>query len=184
MSKISAFLAEGMEEVECLAVVDIARRAGIEVEMVSVSGGRAVTGSHGITVLADVTFEDATFDESDVLFLPGGLPGVTNLAAHEGLRALLPRFAAQGKRLAALCAGPSVLGGLGLLRGRTATCYPGWEERLEGAHYTPQGVVTDGNVTTARGLGFAIDMGLELVRLLKDEEKAAEIKRAIQHPAC
>ena len=184
MSKVSAFMADGMEEVECLAVVDMLRRGGIEVQTVSVMGRRQVTGSHQIEINADCIFEEADFSDSDVLFLPGGVPGTPNLAAHEGLCGLLKKFAAEGKRLAAICAAPSVLGGLGLLEGKTATCYPGWEDQLLGASYTRQGVVTDGNNTTGRGVGFAIDLGIELVRLLAGEEKAASLKESIQHPAC
>ena len=184
MSKVSAFMADGMEEVECLAVVDMLRRGGVEVQTVSVMGRRQVTGSHRIEIQADCVFEEADFSDSDVLFLPGGVPGTPNLAAHEGLCSLLKKFAAEGKRLAAICAAPSVLGGLGLLAGKTATCYPGWEDQLLGAAYTRQGVITDGNITTARGVGFAIDLGIELVRLLEGEEKAASVKESIQHPDC
>lgn len=182
MSKVSAFMAEGMEEVECLSVVDILRRAGVEVQTVSISDRREVTGSHGITVLADVCFREADFSDSDLLFLPGGGAGVERLAAHGGLCDLLRTFHNQGKRLAAVCAAPSVLGGLGLLEGKTATCYPGWEGKLKGASWTEQGVVTDGTVTTGRGLGFCIDLGLELARLLEGEETARTVRQRIQHP--
>lgn len=182
MSKASVFMAEGMEEVECLAVVDMLKRGGVETETVSITEDRMVTGSHGITVKADKVFADGGFADSDLLFLPGGVPGTPNLAAHEGLCALLKEFAASGKRLAAICAAPSVLGGLGLLEGRNATCYPGWEDKLTGAVCTGAGVVTDGNVTTGRGVGFAIDLGLELVRLLEGDERYAHVKSSIQHP--
>ena len=111
-------------------------------------------------------------------------PGANNLAAHEGLCALVKRFAAEGRRVAAICAAPGILGGLGLLDGRLATCHPGWEDKLGGAEYTRQGVVTDGNITTGRGVGFAIDFGLELVRLLKGEEFADDLRRRIQYPGC
>lgn len=184
MSKISVFMADGMEEVECLSIVDMARRAGIEVETVSIMGRAEVTSSHGVRIIADTTFEAADFESSDVLFLPGGIPGANNLAAHEGLCALVKRFAAEGRRVAAICAAPGILGGLGLLDGRLATCHPSWEDKLGGAEYTRQGVVTDGNITTGRGVGFAIDFGLELVRLLKGEEFADDLRRRIQYPGC
>src|SRR5699024_10239803 len=99
-----------------------------------------------------------------------------------GVCAALRKAAADGRRLAAICAAPSVLGELGLLEGKKATCYPGFEGQLLGASYTHEGVVTDGNITTARGVGFAIDLGLELLRVLKGEKPAEEIKAAIQHP--
>ena len=129
-------------------------------------------------------FEDAEFESSDILYLPGGMPGTENLYAHQGLCELVRRFAAEGKRVAALCAAPSVLGRLGLLEGRTATCHPGWEDKLLGAEYTRQGVVTDGSITTGRGVGFAIDIGLELVRLLKGDDFAADLRRRVQYPGC
>ena len=179
MSKISVFMADGSEEVECLAVVDVARRAGIEVQTVSVTGRPEITSSHGVRIAADVLFEDAEFESSDILYLPGGMPGTENLYAHQGLCELVRRVAAEGKRVAALCAAPSVLGGLGLLAGRI-----GWEDKLLGAEYTRQGVVTDGSITTGRGVGFAIDIGLELVRLLKGDDFAADLRRRVQYPGC
>lgn len=184
MSKLYAFVADGMEEVECLAVVDIARRGGIQVELISIMGRREVTGSHNITVLADRLFEETVFQPGDVLFLPGGGKGVENLTAHGGLAALLKDAAARGDRIAAICAAPSVLGGLGLLTGRTATSYPTWRDKVPCGHWTDQGVVTDGPFTTARGLGFAIDLGLELVRLLVSPQEALSVKERIQHPDC
>lgn len=185
MSKLCVFMADGSEEVETLAVVDIARRAGIETELVSVTGSREVTGSHRITVLADTTFEAADFSGAEALYIPGGLPGVENLCAHAGLRGLLLRFYREGRTVAALCAAPgAVFGRLGIVDGRKAACFPGFAQFLEGAQYLPDGIVTDGNVTTGRGLGFAIDMGLELVRLLVGEDKMLEVKAKIQHPEC
>lgn len=184
MGKVYAFMADGMEEVECLAVVDMLRRAGIPTVTVSVMGTKTVTGAHQVTLQADTIFEEEDFLDADVLFLPGGVPGTPNLAAHAGLIELLKRHAAAGGRMAAICAAPSVLGDLGLLEGRQATCYPGWEQHLHGAIYTRQGVVTDGPVSTARGVGFAIDLGLELVRVLQGEEKFLQIKGGIQHPEC
>ena len=146
MAKVYAFLADGLEEVECLAVVDVLRRSGVEVTLVSVTGDRKVTGSHGIELGTDALFEDVNPDVADVLFLPGGMPGTNNLKAH-----------------------------------MTATCYPGFEDQLTGVSYTSQGVVTDGNITTGRGLGFALDMGLELIRLLQGPQQAQKIAAAIQY---
>lgn len=179
MKKVYAFIADGSEEVECLAVVDILKRGGAEVVLTSV-GGKTVVGSHGIKIIADTTFDECDFSDADALFLPGGMPGTKNLAAHKGLCNLL--LSAKDVRLAAICAAPSVLGRLGLLRGKTATCFPGFEEELIGAKYSPVGVVTDGNITTARGLGFAVDLGLELLGLLEGKATAEKVKSAIQHP--
>lgn len=177
---IYAFLANGLEEVECLAVVDILRRAKEEVKLVSITGDYEVTGSHSITIKADALIGDVDFAEADLLFLPGGLPGTTNLGNCHELCAQLKQFHRDGKRVAAICAAPSVLGGLGILQGKKATSYPGFEEQLLGAVYTGAGVVTDGNVTTARGLGYAIELGLELVALLQSREKSDAIREAIQ----
>lgn len=182
MSKVYAFMANGLEEVECLAAVDVMRRAGIDVTLVSVTGEKFVTGSHGFVIGTDALFEEVDCDEADVLFLPGGMPGTLNLAAHEGLTKAICKFADEKKRLAAICAAPSVLGQLGLLHGKAATCYPGFGEKLEGAVYMSRaGVVTDDNITTARGLGYALDLGLELTELLCGADKADEIKASIQY---
>ena len=159
MGKVYAFVANGSEEVELLAVVDVLLRGGQDVKLVSITGSKDVVSFE---------FSEADFSDADVLFLPGGMPGTRNLAAHEGLCGELLKADKAGKRLAAICAGPSVLGGLGILEGRKATCYPGFEGELKGAEYTRQGVVTDGNVTTARGLGYALDLGIELLALLTD----------------
>ena len=182
MSKVLVYIADGMEEVECLAVVDMLRRGGVEVQMAAVNGKAEVTGAHQIRVGADCAIGDSDPDSADLLFLPGGMPGTTHLRESEAVCGALKKAAADGRRLAAICAAPSVLGELGLLEGKKATCYPGFEDRLRGAVYCHDGVVTDGNITTARGVGFAVDLGLELLRLLKGEKLAGEIKAAIQHP--
>ena len=184
MEKVSAFLATGLEEVECLSVVDILRRAGVETELVSVTGERVVTGSHGIAVVTDRLINEADAASSDILFLPGGNPGTPNLERCEALREMLLAHAKAGKRLAAICAAPGILGRLGLLKGKRFTCFPGNQEGIDGkdgAVWTGEAVVTDGLITTGRGLGCGFDMGLELVRLLCGEQEAAEQKKRIQH---
>lgn len=182
MTKICAFLAPGLEEVECLAVVDVLRRAKMDVTLVSVGDGPEIIGSHGITIRCDRMYEEAFCRDADLLFLPGGLPGTTNLGAHTGLCGLLKEFnRTEGKRLAAICAAPTVLGQNGCLEGKTATCYPGCEGDLGGARYVDTAVVTDGNVTTARGLGAALDLGIELVRLYEGEKTALQLKNKIQY---
>ncbi|MBQ7486296.1 MAG: DJ-1/PfpI family protein [Clostridia bacterium] len=182
MSKVCAFVAEGFEEVECLSVVDILRRAKVNVKLVSITDSTEVTGSHQIKILADACFSEVDFSDCDLLFLPGGVPGTPNLAACKPLTDLLCRFAKEGRRISAICAAPSVLGDLGLLSGVTATCYPGWEDHLKGANLSPLGVVTDGNFTTGRGMGYAVDLGLELVSILCSPDLALQIKKGIQHP--
>ena len=181
MCKVLAFLADGLEAVECLSVVDVLRRAEVDVTMVSVTGRKEVTGSHGISILTDALFEQVDTGEADVLFLPGGMPGTTHLKEHSELAKALESANREGRRIAAICAAPSVLGSLGLLKGKTATCYPGYEDQLVGASCSQAGVITDGNITTAKGLGYGLDLGIELVRLLLGSEHALKVKRAIQY---
>ena len=182
MSKVTAFITDGTEEAECIIAVDLLRRAGIETELVSCSGSRGVVTSHQIRITADKTFEEASFDDSDMLFIPGGKAGVENFLAHRGLADALRKHAARGKYIAAVCAGPSVPGSLGLLAGRKATCFPGWESHLTGAQPTGEGVVADGPFLTGRGLGFSIDLALRMIEALEGKEKALDIKQRIQHP--
>lgn len=183
MSKIYAFLADGFEVVECLAVVDVLRRAKLEVVTVSVTGKKEVESSHKVTVVADALWEEVDLSDAACLFLPGGMPGTLNLAAFRPLADALK--AAQNREdciLAAICAAPSVLGQLGILVGKTCTCFPGFEDKLVEADYVTCGVVKDGRVITARGMGVAVDLGLALVEVLVSAEKSDEIRRAIQHP--
>ncbi len=182
MAKVYAMIADGTEEVECLAVVDILRRAGVETVLVSVGRTRDVVSSHQVRIQADATVEETDFTDGDVIFLPGGMPGSENLSACEKLIGALQKADEEGRRIAAICAAPGgVLGRHGFLRGRTATCFPGFEKEFLEGEYTRQGVVTDGNITTARGLGFAIDLGIELVKLLMGEETAEDVKGKIQY---
>ncbi len=181
MKKVYLFLANGFEEVEGLTVVDLLRRAGIDCQTVSTTGELTVTSSHKITIHADRLFEDGALTDADMLVLPGGMPGTLNLLAHEGLKALLCSYAAEGKYLAAICAAPSVLGAHGLLKGKKATCYPGFEEKLTGAACTKDNVVVDGNIITSRGLGTAIEFALALITTLTDTHKATEVAASIQY---
>lgn len=179
MEKAYIFLADGFEEIEGLTVVDILRRAGVEIQMVSMMGHKELTGSHGIPVVADAVFEKTDFSDGTLFVLPGGMPGTKRLAAHEGLATLLKEKDAEGKRLAAICAAPSVLGGLGLLKGKRAACYPGFEEALTGAEVSFDPVVVSGNITTSRGMGTAIPFALALTEQLAGKEKADALAKGI-----
>ena len=181
MALVYAFLAEGLEEVECLATADVLTRAGVHVKLISITGKKEVRGSHGFSIRADALLEETDLDRADVLFLPGGMPGTKHLMECGPLCDALVRAHGAGKRLAAICAAPSVLGRLGLLKDKKATCYPGFEDSLLGASYTSQGVITDGNITTSRGLGYALDLGLELIRLLQGPQQAERIREAVQY---
>ena len=177
MSKVNVYLADGFEEVEGLTVVDLLRRAGIETDMVSIMGRKEITGARKIPVLADKLFEEQ--DDPDVIVLPGGMPGTTNLAACEKLTEALKKADQEKRGIAAICAAPSVLGDLGFLKGKKAVCYPGFESRLTGAEVLAVPVVTDGHITTSRGMGTAIAFALELTKRLKDEETAKQVGRSI-----
>ena len=170
------FLADGFEEIEGLTVVDVLRRAGVEVTTASVMGRKMIQGSHGIPVEADCLFEEAQAQEADLLVLPGGMPGTLNLKRHEGLIDLLKKFDGQEKKIAAICAAPSILGELGMLDGRAACAYPSFEDQLGGAKVLREPVVTDGHITTGRGMGAAIPFALRLAEILCGEEKAEEVR--------
>lgn len=179
MSKACIFLADGFEEIEGLTVVDILRRAGVEIHMVSITGETKVTGSHGIEIKCDTCIGQENFSETELFVLPGGMPGTKNLGACKALTELLTASFESGKKLAAICAAPSVLGDLGILKGKKACCYPGFEEHLTGAQVVFDQVAQDGNVTTSRGMGTAIPFALSLVSQLVSEEKAQELAQSI-----
>ncbi|MDD3797194.1 MAG: DJ-1/PfpI family protein [Lachnospiraceae bacterium] len=177
--KAYLFLAEGFEEVEGLTVVDLLRRGQVELVTVSVSGSQLVTGSHKIAVMADCRFEEADLSDGTIYILPGGMPGTKNLGAHAGLTGLLKDAKKQGKKLAAICAAPSVYGQLGLLEGETATCYPGFEDQLRGAVVTENKVEVSGQMTTSRGVGTAIPFALKLLEELRGPEEAQRVGKSI-----
>ena len=163
MKTIFVFLAEGFEEIEALTPVDVLRRAGLSVETVSVMEEQVVTGAHGVPVLADKMFADINPEDAEMILLPGGMPGATNLDAHEGLSQMILDFAKEEKPLAAICAAPLVFGNRGLLQDKKATCYPGFETYLQGADYTAALVEKDGNFITAKGPGAALEFAFDIV---------------------
>lgn len=179
MSKVLVFLANGFEEIEGLTVVDLLRRADITVETVSISDSLTVTGAHNISVLADTLIEDAALSDADMVVLPGGMPGTLHLGNCKQVTDTVTQYFNQGKRVAAICAAPSVLGDLGILNGKRACCYPGFEDRLTGATPSKNEVEQDGTVTTSRGLGTAIPFALSLIAQLTDTETASKIKESI-----
>ena len=174
MAKIYEFWADGLEEVEAITPVDFLRRAGNDVTTVSIMGRKKILGSHNIYLAADALFEDLSFEDGDLFILPGGGVGTRHLADHPGLSTLLEQVYRQGKRVAAICAAPSIFGSHGFVKGRKATVYPGMEHTLSGAQYMDVAAVTDGTVTTGHGPGAAMEFALELVRLMNGE--AAEDK--------
>lgn len=179
MSKIAVFFAEGYEEIEALAVVDICRRGGIVVDMVSVTEESLVKSSHDILVKTDKTFGEINFEEYDMLVLPGGGKGTQGLEAHEGLMAQIDAFYEKGKYIAAICAAPSIFGHRGILKGRNACCYPSFESHLEGAQVTKGPVEISDHVITSRGMGTAIDFGLAIAGVLCGQEEAEKLAQTI-----
>ena len=181
MNTLYVFLADGFEEIEALAPVDVMRRAGLAVTTVSVTNNLIVMGAHGVPVVADAMFDELDYTDAALLFLPGGLPGATNLEAHAGLCQLLTAKATQENVIiSAICAAPLVLGGLGLLNGKRATCYPGFEDTMQGAEYTAEKVTVDGNIFTACGPAAAWDLGFTFVEHFCGDGKAEELRKGMQ----
>lgn len=181
MSKIAIFFAEGYEEIEALAVVDVCRRLKLEIDMVSITEERAVTGAHGISVGMDKVFGEIDCADYDMLVLPGGMPGTRNLEACAPLMEQIDAFYENGKYIGAICAAPSIFGHRGILKGRKACCYPGFESHLEGAEVTTDAVSVDGNVVTSRGMGTAIEFGLTIGGLFVEKEKVEALAKGIIH---
>lgn len=179
MKKVSVILADGFEEIEALTVVDLLRRAQIFVGTVSASEDYIVHGSHGINVQTEDLFEEVNFVESDMIVLPGGLQGTANLNGHSGVRRVVRDFFEEGKYVAAICAAPTVLANLGILKGKRITCYPSVEKEIQGAVLTRMPVTVDGNIITGRGAGTAIDFSLKLIEVLAGGKKAKEVAGAI-----
>lgn len=176
---IPVFLANGFEEIEALATVDILRRAGVEVVTVGVSGNTPV-GAHGIAVCADMTENQLNINAIDGVVLPGGMPGTTNLEASAVVQEAVAYAVNRELPVAAICAAPSILGHGGYLSDKKATCYPGFESDLTDAIVVNEGVVVDGNFITASGAGVAVDFALQLVQYLVSDEMADSIRRGIQ----
>lgn len=179
MDKVCVFLADGFEEIEGITVVDLLRRAEIVVETVSINEKLRVRGAHNIIIEADKIFEEMDFRDVSLLVLPGGMPGTLNLGKHRGLTDMLKNWHSEKKQIAAICAAPSILGNLGMLEGKKATSYPGFEERLKGAILSVNAVEVDENITTSRGAGTAISFALSLIAQIKGQKKADDIKKSI-----
>jgi 4-methyl-5(b-hydroxyethyl)-thiazole monophosphate biosynthesis len=178
MKKVFLFLAEGFEETEAITVADMLRRAEIELLLVSVTGNKTVTGAHGIQVIADTLFEETDFSKGDLLVLPGGMPGTKNLDAHNGLKELIKDYYEQKKLIAAICAAPMILGQMGLLKGRKATAYPGFETYLSGATVVDEEAVVSDRIITSKGPGTAVEFSLAIFECLLDEMHAEKVADA------
>ncbi|MCR4957143.1 MAG: DJ-1/PfpI family protein [Prevotella sp.] len=182
MAKVYVFLADGFEDVEALIPVDVLRRGGQEVVTVSVMGdSQVVESAHGVQIVADTLFDDVDLSDAKLLLLPGGMPGASNLYDHEGLKEALVRHCKQGKLTAAICAAPGVvLGQLGLLREKRATCYPGFEQLL-GGEYTGELCTVDGNIVSAEGPAAAFPFAYKLLEMLAGESVSRQIATGMRY---
>ena len=176
---IAVFFANGYEEIEALTIVDLTRRAGIETWMVSITDEKAVTGSHGINVSMDKTLKEVDFEQVDMIVLPGGMPGTLNLEACEPLMEKVREFDKAGKYISAICAAPTVFGHLGLLNGKKACCYPGMEDGLTGAEVTYESTAMADHILTSRGMGTAIDFGLQIIARFQGQDAADDMAKKI-----
>lgn len=173
MKKVYVFLATGFEEIEALGTIDILRRGKVDVKSVSLENSKQVVGSHGIPVISDLVFDEVDFSKAEMLILPGG---TVRINEHEGLRKQVKIFVEAGKNVSAICAAPMVLGTLGLLKGKNATAYPGFEQYLEGANVDKTAsVIKDGNIITGRGPGLTMDFALKIVEVLKGQTVSDEV---------
>jgi 4-methyl-5(b-hydroxyethyl)-thiazole monophosphate biosynthesis len=183
MAKVYVFLADGFEDVEALIPVDVLRRGGVEVVTVSTTEFPLVESAHGVNIEADIQFEQSDYSDADLLMLPGGMPGASNLFAHEGVCKAVLAQAAAGKKVSAICAAPAVvLAPLGILEGKKATCYPGFEQALKDgdAQYTGDLVTVDGNITTGEGPAAAFPYAYELLAQLVDKQTSDQIAEGMR----
>lgn len=174
---IYVFLADGFEEVEALTPVDVLRRFGLVVKTVSITDKKCVNGTHNIKVEADALLKDVIDTDFDMLICPGGLPGADNLENCDGVVSMLKRGVKENKFLGAICAAPKIFGRYGIVNGKKATCFPGFEDKLKGADVKYDRVVRDGKVITSRGIGTAMEFALALGGALCGAEKAEEIRK-------
>ena len=174
------FLADGFEETEAIAPLDMLKRAGVEVRTVGVTGAE-VTGTKGVRVLPDLTPENAPFEDCEGVFLPGGMPGTENLFRSDYVRSAVEYCAANDRLICAICAAPSVLGRMGLLRGRSAVCYPGFEKYLDGCRVPDLPVCTDGKIVTGRGAGCVFPFAHAVITLLRGGAAADRVLAEVQY---
>lgn len=176
---IYVMFADGFEETEALAPVDVLRRCGLEVTTVSVTEEIIVEGAHGVPVVAEALIGETDFSDADAIIIPGGMPGAATLAAHTGVQQVLRQQAERGKLCCAICAGPMGMGQLGLLAGRKATCYPGFEEHLTGAEYTGTLVQEDGPFITAKGPAAAFEFGFTIARRFCPADAVEKVRQGM-----
>jgi 4-methyl-5(b-hydroxyethyl)-thiazole monophosphate biosynthesis len=176
-NRIAVHLAEGFEEIEAVSIIDVLRRAEFDVVVVSVTGKAEVTSKQGVTIIADDFFENIDYGNTDMIVLPGGMPGAKNLKEHEALGKKILEFFESDKPIGAICAAPMVLGSLGILENKNATCFPGFEDELKGAKVTGNEVEVDGKIITGKGAGVAIKFALQIVEFFNGKETADKLAK-------
>ena len=179
MKKAYIFLAEGFEEIEAITTIDILKRGGIDIQMISITDNKIVKGAHEIPVECDNLFNESDLSNGSILILPGGMPGTRNLQKYKPLEELINKYHEDGKYIAAICAAPVILGGLGILKGKNATSYPGFEEELTGANLSKEKVVKDGKIITSRGPATAIPFALKVLETLSDEDNSSTVSSGL-----
>ena len=177
---VYVFLADGFEEIEALSPVDILRRGGVDVKTVGI-GSDKITGSHGITVPCDLSEKEVSLDNIEAIVLPGGMPGTVNLEKSDTVNNAIDFAYQNGKIIGAICAAPSIIGKKGMLSGKNATCFPGFEQYLLDAHILDLPVVSDGNIITSCGAGAALEFGFYLLEALKDKSTASSLRRSMKY---
>lgn len=181
MAKVYEFIANGTEEVEALIPVDVLRRAGVDIVIVSATGDKVVTSAHGVNIVADALVEDVDVSDADLLMIPGGIPGAPNLCAHPIVRDMIQKQYEAGKLVSAICAGPMIFGSLGIAKGKRCTCYPGCEGDIAEAEYTAELVTVDGNVITGEGPAAAFPYAYTLCEILCGKEMAEQLKQGMMY---
>ena len=179
MAKVYEYIADGTEEIEALTMTDVLRRAGVEVVTVSINKTAEVIMSHGVRIICDTTVAEADVNDADMLLLPGGMPGATNLNDCEAVRTAVLKQYEQGKKVGAICAAPLILGGLGILQGKRATCYPGFESQMTGATYTKELFTVDGNVITGEGPAATLPFSYAILEMLGKGAEAEQLRKGM-----
>lgn len=177
--KAAIFLAKGYEEVEAVGIIDVLRRGGINLDIISIAGSEMVEGAHGISIRTDKTFYQVDYNLYDMILLPGGMPGTRNLGAHEDLCKLIVDFHKQKKWLCAICAAPSVFGRLGILEGEHAVCYPGFEKELKGASISEMDVCVSNHFITGKGPGVVLEFSYQVLEQIGLIDMAAQLRKGM-----
>ncbi len=176
---ICVFLAKGFEEIEAITPIDVLRRANLDVKTIGI-GGKIIEGTHGIKIEADLEIENLNINDIDGIILPGGMPGTTNLSKNEKLKDIILKCNEKKQMIAAICAAPSILGEMGILKDKKACCYPGFEDKLLGANISSEEVCVSENIITSKGPGTALNFSLKIVEYICGKEIKEKVRKSMQ----